>query len=568
MHDTAASDLPRATAAILKRQWSHALFGYDVFISYTRLSADGTATPIIQDGSAQAVRLSSARAGGRFAMHAASSDTDIAQYSGLSRVLVKDGDTSKRPFIHRLTGEKVTALALDAKGERLAIATSAGLIRIVDSVSGNVPTEVSADKDIAAIAFDSSGEHLAVLSKAGRASVQLSQPPRPLPVAKADYGDPPLFRVRGFRAQGDVVIYTWSALVDDSLGLNIVLDRRTGRPLQSEPFYYSADFLDGAHRPEVVYTDILAGVAGVAGQREWLVNLNFGHLDWSRIGERRSPVEGQQIDPHESDGRREDSRRLEVSPDGRQLAVIRYSGPPDPSVLDHPTREDEGPWTLEIVDVKDPRIVKTMWTGNGYPSDLAWSSDGTRLAMALAAGGIRIWRRNDWALATAVPSGARTRLSFARDGTLAATWQFQPAMAMLAVIDSSSGRIATDVAIPTAGIDVVLTLSDSRVALGHRDGRVTIVDTTREDIRTAGAPGDSRVVRLEVSDDGKTLLVTRLRADDQPLCSLADAEFGHDLLELQINGAPARAAAFLSERRGVVMASDDQLYVWLARSPR
>jgi len=39
MHDTAASDLPRATAAILKRQWSHALFGYDVFISYTRRDA-------------------------------------------------------------------------------------------------------------------------------------------------------------------------------------------------------------------------------------------------------------------------------------------------------------------------------------------------------------------------------------------------------------------------------------------------------------------------------------------------------------------------------------------------
>jgi hypothetical protein len=43
---------------------------------------------------------------------------------------------------------------------------------------------------------------------------------------------------------------------------------------------------------------------------------------------------------------------------------------------------------------------------------------------------------------------------------------------------------------------------------------------------------------------------------------LLDAEFGHDILELQVNGEPARAAAFLAEGRGVLMTSENAVYGW------
>ena len=528
-----------------------------------RLDEDGSSSTVAQVGSASAVGLSIAPGSGRVALHVKSSDADIAHYAGHSRVLVYEGANPKtRPmFTHQLTQQTVTALSLDARGERLAMATSRGTIRIVDAATGGVQAEVGVPGELSSIAVHPDGDRFAVLSKDGRASEQLAYPARPVLSVATEKDNVRLPRLRAFHPQGDAIVYTWTALVDDTMGGQYVLDRQTGQPLHPEPVFLTADFLPLKYSMARVYTDIVSGLGAVVGPRQWLVNIDLSSLDWHRLGPRTAIDKG--APRRRKDLEEEHTRRVEPSPDGRQLASVRHQGAGTSG--EWPTRDGAGPWILEIIDAHNPGQVRNIWNAGEYPTDLRWSPDGRVLALALAGGGVRLWRTNDWSVAADLATGAATRLSFGRSGTrLAATWQFEPSRAMLAIIDVVPGRVVKRLPVSTTAIDVVRNLSGSRVALGLRDGAVAIVDTETATVRLSGGPAGTRVVAIDASDDGRTLLVTRLREGDAPLCTLADAEFGHDLLELQVNGEPARAAALLAGARGVVLASDEALYTWSA----
>jgi WD40 repeat protein len=346
------------------------------------------------------------------------------------------------------------------------------------------------------------------------------------------------------------------------MGGQFVLDRQTGQPLHAEAAGLSADFLGLKYPMAKVYTDILSGIATVVDRR-WLVNIDLGGLDWNPLAT-GAAIEKERP-PRRNDLRHEQTRRVESSPNGRQLATFRYH-PDDPGNVDWPAREEAGPWVLEIVDAHSGSGARNIWNATAYPSALEWSPDGAVLALALAGGGVRLWRTSDWTVAADIPTGPVARLSFGPDGGLVATWQVEPARALVGIIDVATGRLVKRLPVVTTGIDVVLMLSGSRVALGLRDGTVAVVDAEAGAVRLSGGPDGTRVVSMEASDDRKTLLVTRLRDGDFPLCTLADAEFGHDLLELQVNGEPTRAAAFLAGARGVVLASDEALYTWSMRT--
>jgi TIR domain len=150
-----------------------------------RLEHGGTPAVVAQEGSARAVGLSVAPGSGRVAMHVKSSDAEIAHYAGHSRVALYESASprSRTTFTHQLTQQTVTALALDTKGDRLAMATDRGTIRIVDAASGGLQAEVGVPGALTSIAVHPSGDRLAVLSKEGRASEQLAYLPRPSIVA-------------------------------------------------------------------------------------------------------------------------------------------------------------------------------------------------------------------------------------------------------------------------------------------------------------------------------------------------------------------------------------------------
>ena len=115
------------------------------------------------------------------------------------------------------------------------------------------------------------------------------------------------------------------------------------------------------------------------------------------------------------------------------------------------------------------------------------------------------------------------------------------------------------------GASVVRSVDQSRVAVGAEDGSLVIVDLEREMIHVAPGPAQSFLYGLEVSRDRKALLVTRLLRTGGVRCTLADAKFGHDILELSAGPVRVLGAGFLADGEGVVMVGADQSYhVWRA----
>jgi WD40 repeat protein len=535
-----------------------------------RADADGTSTLVARDVSARPLSLATAARGTRVAMNVRTWDPEIGQYSGHSRVLMFESELAPKPVLtHLLAQQAVTAIALTSDGRRLAMTTDRDVLRIVDAATGMLEAELRVAPGSSFVAADPSGNRFAVLSKDGRAAVLRAAPQPPGRVLETRENRVSLKRVRSFQRHGDSIVYVWSGLVLDSDGRHFVVDRNTGDRVGDADQFYSADFLGHEHGIADLLTNIVPGASAVSRGKTWLIALDHGTLDWSRISKLKGDAAGGPTPGHPaSDRDKESTARVEPSPDGGQLAILRLSEevevePPEVT----PIRTSDGPWLLEILDADNPAAATRLWSGTGYPADLAWSADGNWVALSLDQGGIKLWRTNDWRASADVATGGRARLDFARDGTtLAATWHSGEA-AVLALIDPSRSRVAARIPLQAPTVDVVHAVSESRVALGFADGRVAVVDVPNRQARFARGPGDSRVVAMEASDDRKTLLVTRLRKGDLILCTLADGEFGHDILELRHDGEPVAAAAFLGGGRGVLMATESGVYRWLAAPP-
>jgi WD40 repeat protein len=523
--------------------------------------ADGTSRMVATENTARASGLVVARRGGRVAMIVRSTDAEIGLYAGYSRVLVFDGEGVGKPiFRHTIAQRTVTAADLDADGHRLVMATEPGGLRVVDAASGVLRADWATESS-QAVAFNPSGTNILLLSKDGRASVHRIEPGRPAFVVRTEDTTFRLKHARSFQRHGDAIVYGWSALALDTLGGRIVVDRESGTAI-GETRHYSADFLGQDYGIAELQTDILPGEAALAGGRKWLITLDSGRLDWSSLAE---PTTNDRA-PERSSGLQDRAARVELSPDGRHLAVLRLSDevPEADSFDSPPLRKLEGPWVLEIVDAGNAATIARLWTGPGYPADLAWSHDSNWLALALAGGGVKMWRSQPWGAMVDVPTERRARLDFVRDrALLAAAWSTGAGPSTFAMIDPSRSRITRRASLHPRRVNVVRALSESRVAVGFDDGAVSVVDVPNEAVRIAAGPGGSTVTAIDASDDGKTLLVTRLRNDDRSLCTFADPEFGHDVLELRLDGEPVAAAAFLAGARGVVLATADGVYRWL-----
>jgi hypothetical protein len=523
--------------------------------------ADGTSRTVATEMAARASGLAVARRGGRVAVIVRSTDAEIGLYAGHSRVLVFNDEGAGRPiFRHTIAQRTVTAADLDAEGQRLVMATEPGGLRLVDAATGVLRAEWTTESPSQVVAFDATAGSILLLSKDGRASVDRAEPGRPTLVERTEDTTFRLKHVRSFQRQGDAIVYGWSALALDTLGGHIVVDRESGTTI-GETRHYSADFLGQDYGIAELQTDILPGEVALAGGREWLITLDAGGLEWSSLAEppnRRAP--------QPSSGVQYRAARVELSPDGRHLAVLRLSDEvPEAGSFDSPPiRKLAGPWVLEIIDAGNAATIARLWTGPVYPADLAWSHDANWLALALSSGGVKLWRSQPWGTVVDVPTEGRARLDFVRDrALLASAWSTGAGHSVFAMIDPSRGSVIRRASLPPRRVNVVRALSESRVAIGLDDGAVAVVDVPNQAVRVAAGPGESTVTAIDASDDRKTLLVTRLRSDDRSFCTFADPEFGHDILEVRLDGEPVAAAAFLAGARGVVLATADGLYRWL-----
>lgn len=524
--------------------------------------ADGSSRTVTRDTSARASGLAVARRGGRVAINVRSTDADIGLYAGQSRVLVFDEEGVGGPVhTHTLAQRRVTAIDLDAEGQRLVMAIAPNAVRVVGAATGALLAEWATDSPSSFVAFHPDGNLVLLVSNEGRAALHRVDPGRPTLILRPEDNRVRLPHVRSLQRQGDAIIYGWSALQLDTLGGHIVVDRESGSVI-GEPRHYSADFLGQDYGLVELQTDVLPGEVALTGGREFIVRLESGGLDWSSLAEPpgRKP-------PQPSPGVQDRTARVELSPDGRHLAVVRLADevPYDDGFEAPPIRKHQGLWVLELIDPETAATNARLWSGSGYPADLVWSHDSNWLALALNGAGVKLWRAPAWAAVADVATDGRARLDFVRDSTLlAAAWSTAAGPSGFAMIDASRGRVTSRAAFGPRRVNAARALSPSRVAIGFDDSAVGIVDVENQSVRFASGPAGSTVVGLDISDDGKTLLVTRLRQDGQSFCTFADPEFGHDVLELRIDGEPVAAAAFLAGARGVVLATPNGLFRWWA----
>jgi WD40 repeat protein len=172
--------------------------------------ADGSSRTVTRDTSARASGLAVARRGGRVAINVRSTDADIGLYAGQSRVLVFDEEGVGGPVhTHTLAQRGVTAIDLDAEGQRLVMAIAPNAVRVVGAATGALLAEWATDSPSSFVAFHPDGNLVLLVSNEGRAALHRVDPGRPTLILRPEDNRVRLPHVRSLQRQGDAIIYGW-----------------------------------------------------------------------------------------------------------------------------------------------------------------------------------------------------------------------------------------------------------------------------------------------------------------------------------------------------------------------
>jgi WD40 repeat protein len=195
---------------------------------------------------------------------------------------------------------------------------------------------------------------------------------------------------------------------------------------------------------------------------------------------------------------------------------------------------------------------------------LTYSPDGVWLAFADGKGPARVWNTQTGKALQITSSSRQAKfLSFLPDSSGIMVWFEDKAQGAALEFRSLRAEVAKSLPVEIRDATILRSLTQGRVAVGNREGVLTLIDLEHAITHANAGPAGSAVVGLEVSPDGKTLLVNRVFPSGDGYCTLADADYGHDILELTVDSRSVLAAAFLAKGRGVVMVGDDlKFHAW------
>jgi len=200
-----------------------------------------------------------------------------------------------------------------------------------------------------------------------------------------------------------------------------------------------------------------------------------------------------------------------------------------------------------------------LWQGEAYLTALAYSPDGNWLAFADGKGPARVWNtQTRQALQIGSSSRPAKFLSFLMDSSGIMVWSEDKTQGAVLDFRSLGSEAAKCIPADLRNATILDSLTRNRVAVGNREGVLMLLDLEHGITHVNAGPAGSVVVGLEVSADGKTLQVNRVFPGGGGYCTLADAVYGQDILELTID-----SQSVLAKGQGVVMVGDDlQFHTW------
>jgi hypothetical protein len=298
----------------------------------------------------------------------------------------------------------------------------------------------------------------------------------------------------------------------------------------------------------------------LAGGGRFLISPSYSGLEMEPL------QKGQQRISRPFEKRLEKACMADVAAGREELALVRVSDEMFEKLSDDYRSPNfyEGTWMLETGSLDGDGEFSVLWQGEAYPMALAYSPDGEWLAFADGRGPARVWNtKTRKALQIGASSRQAKFLSFLPDSSGIMVWSEDKTVGTVLDFRSLVSEAAKTITAEMRDATILRSLSRSRAAVGNREGVLMLLDLEHDITHVNAGPAGSAVVGLEVSADGKTLLVNRVFPSGDGYCTLADAEYGHDILELTVDSRSVLAAALLTKGQGVVMIGEDlQFHTW------
>jgi hypothetical protein len=463
---------------------------------------------------------------------------------------------------------KVQQVRLGESGRQLCLGYQNGELHLLNAADGSSLVEWSREMGPAAqLAFDERRARLAVINTEGTLRILRTTAPPSAVTGSAGgrKGSPGLHAF--FPLSDELLLGVWDGAELDTGSSASWMDRSTGDVKARVSLFggFSEEIItqteaDAEWDILALHRALLRSPPVLAADGRYVVGPGFSGLEMVPV------IDGQARVSRPLEQRLEKASMAAVAAGNGQAALVRVSAETFEKLdAEHRSpRFHQGAWLLETGRLEGDGEFKTLWQGDADPRALTYSPDGNWLAFADGRGPARIWNvRTMEALQVGSSSRQAKLLSFLPDSSGIMVWSEDETEGAALEFRSLRSKAAKSLGAEMRGATILRSLAPGRAAVGNREGVLALVDLERGITHVNAGPAGSAVVGLEVSADGKTLLVNRVLPTGEGYCTLADAEYGHDILELTVDDRSVLAAAFLSNDRGVVMVGDDlQFYAW------
>ncbi len=518
---------------------------------------------------------------GLVALLSSSIDTAVDSGDRILTLHLMDANAAKPMFRSIRTGQGVvTGMAVGKLGAHVVLAYEDGVLRMLDTTEGSVSLEItSEDGPVSRLAFDEQRQRLVMVTADKRARVIGTTRPRPSVSTFRGHWKATRRAIHTIHRLSDQrLVHLWSELALDPGSSMELLDAATGVPKyeKAEWLFWSSPDIQFRNEDEDSLTGIRSiltllgrSPARITPDSEWLAALDYKGVELQDL---RRALGGSSVPRREEPVKVnfEDVLLIDFAEASDRYALVRATKAVNgnrPRVDDLTTHET---WTLAVGKLGAAGSETILWEGKAAPQALAFSPGGRWLAFADGKGPVRLWDASTNApAAMGIGDGVAMRLAFAPDpaNRLLILSEDTDDVVSLQVIEPGKGKPKT-FNLGVRGAALLRSAGTSRAVVGAEDGNVVVVDWDLQMIHALPGQDNSFVFGLEVSEDAKTLLVSRLLASGAVRCTLADATFGHDIMELSAGPIGILGASFLAGDTGIVMIGADQRYhVWKTELP-